>query len=258
MQYYFLASRLPPLALGEVPDITWEEFLFLLETNLTQADWRWVNVLRLYQDLINIRHFWMGEEIDPLGRFDVLELEEALLTGYGFPEYVYAFLEQYASKEERLKNFPSLIVRFFTQELLNAPDFLREYLQLERELRLVFLGFRAKKLGRNLATELQFENPDDDLIAQLLAQKDDKAFEPPEGFESLRVMFTQHADEPMALFQEIAAYRFNWIEDRLSDDPFSISRILGYMVQLILVLQTLQLDAEKGNQMIDNMVKEFV
>lgn len=258
MQYYFLASRLPPLALGELPDITWEEFLFLLETNLTRADWHWVNVLRLYQDLINIRHFWLGEAIDPIGRFNELELEEALLTGDGFPDYVDAFLEQHPSKEERLKNLASLTVSFFTQELRGAPEFLRDYLQLERELRLVFLGFRAKKLGRNLATELQFENPDDDLIAQLLAQKDDQVFEPPEGFESLRVMFTQHSEEPMALFQDIAAYRFNWIEERLTNDTFSISRILGYMVQLILVLQTLQLDAEKGNQMIDTMVKEFV
>lgn len=178
MHYYFLASRLPPLAIGEVPEITWEEFLFLLDANLTPSDRYWVNLLRFYFDLENIRHFWLEEELDPLGRLNALELEEALLTGEGFPEYVYTYLEQYPEQEDRLKNFSWLIASFYRENLRNAPQFLLDYMKMERSLRLVLVAFRAKRMGRDLATELQFEDPEEDLIAQLMAQKDAKEFDP--------------------------------------------------------------------------------
>ena len=43
---------------------------------------------------------------------------------------------------------------------------------MEREIRLILVALRAKKFGRDLLLELQYEDSDTDFIAQMLAQKD--------------------------------------------------------------------------------------
>ena len=255
-QYYFLASVLPPLAIGQKADISWETFLFLLETNLKPNDWAKATVIRRLYDLENIRFFWKEEELDPRGNFDELALEEALLTGDGFPDYVYDFLDKYTSKEERLRHFSALIAAYFQSEIAASQGFLRDYLEFERQLRLILTGFRAKRMQRDLSKELQYEDPDDDIIAQLLASRDSKHFEPPEGYEQLKGYFHEGHEDPLALYQALFAYRFNWVEERLEVDLFSMDRILGYMVQLIMVLKWMELDQDRGHQVIDMMIKE--
>lgn len=257
-QYYFLASALPPLVIGQKPDITWEAFLFLLRTNLTPNDWAKVAVIRRYYDVENIRFFWNEEELDPRGNFDELALEEALLTGEGFPDYVYDFLDKYSSKEERLRRFSALIAAYFQSEIAHSTNFLHDYLEFERELRLVLIGFRARRMQRDLATELQYEDPDDEIVAQLMAQRDSKHFEPPEGYGELKKYFQEGETDPLVLYQALAAYRFNWVEEKLEADSFSIDRILGYLVQLIMVLKWLEMDRERGHQVIDTMIKEVL
>lgn len=69
-------------------------------------------------------------------------------------------------------------------------------------------------------------------------------------------MFNQHYEEPMDFYQDLAAFRFNWIEQYLEADEFSIERILGYTIQLMLVLKSVELNQEKGQQVIDTMIKE--
>ena len=120
----------------------------------------------------------------------------------------------------------------------------------------MLLGFRAKKLGRNLASELQYEDPEDPIVAQLMAQRDAKQYEPPEGFEDLKTVFKTYENDPLGLYKALATYRFNHIEDMLGVEIFSTDRLLGYAIQLILVQKWLELDQDKGTQIIDKLVKD--
>jgi uncharacterized protein DUF2764 len=61
--YYFLAASLPPLELGEVPDITFRELVRRLEINLTKNDFEKTVVLRRAIDLVNIRALLLEEPI---------------------------------------------------------------------------------------------------------------------------------------------------------------------------------------------------
>lgn len=256
MNYYYLASALPELQIGYPPDINFKAMDALMRDNLTKEDYRSVAVLRLYYDIQNMRAFWMGEEIDSRGMYNEVDLEESLVTRLGLPEYVYAFLEKYDSKESRLKHFPALVTAYFTEESLNAEGFLREYLTFERELRIVMLGFRAKKMGRDVTAELQYEDPQDEIVAQVLAQKDSKTYEPPSRYSDLKAIFDQYFDEPLKLHQAICEYRFHKIEGMYEIDMFSIGRILAYLAQLIIVEKWLELDKKKGLEVIDTIVKE--
>jgi len=255
-KYFFLGAALPPLQIGVQPEISFHEFEHLLHDNLWTKDERQMAVIRRLYDLENMRSFWKKEKLDLHGNMDENELEEALLAKEGLPEYVVDYLDKYDSIDERLKHFPGLIARFFREEILKAKGFLREYLIFERSWRLVFAALRAKALKRDIINEMQFEDPDDDLVALILAQKDAKTFDPPEEFQGLKALFEAHQNQPYELYQALCAYRFNYISELLGLDEFSQDKIMGYMAQLILVEKWMELDRKKGLEVIEQLMKE--
>jgi Protein of unknown function (DUF2764) len=257
--YYYLATVLPKLTLGEKPEISFHEFITLLQDNLTPSDYDKTRRLRWFYDLLNIRAYWKGDPLDYWGNLDEVQLEDAVLVREGgeLPNYFYEYLDEYEHKEDRQKHFQQVISDYFRSEAINNTGFLKKLRSFERNLRLVMTAFRARQLGRNLAAELQFEDPEEDIIAQLLAQSDAKVFEPPQGFEDFKSILERNYDNPLQLQKAIIEYIFNWIEDELEFDYFSIDRILGYMAQFILVERLMRLDKEKGLKVLDNIVKEI-
>lgn len=254
--YYFLASLLPSLQIGLPPDLDFREFNQLLKTNLSDVDYQKVRALNLYQDILNLRSLWREEPLNYRGNYDENELEEVLLTRRGLPEYVFDFVEKYDDVKERLRNFAYLLARFFQDEIVQSKGFLKEYLIFERELRLVLIGLRSKLLGRNLVQELQYEDPDDEIVAQLLAQRDTKEYDPPERFGELKALFEANADRPFDLHKAISEYRFQKVNEMIGIDFFSIDRLLAYLVQLAIVEKWLELDKKQGMEIVDTIVKD--
>lgn len=253
--YYFLASALPDLQPGVAPEISYEDFLNLLHDNLTESDFAKTNVIRRFYDIQNIRSFWKKEPLDPRGMLNKVDLEAALLNREDLPGYLYDFLDRYDSTAARLEHFPALVTAYFSQESEKATGFLKEYLKFEREWRLVFTGLRAKDLGRDITKELQFEDPYDDFVAQILAQKDSKTFIPPDGYEDLKILYEEHTKNPLELYQALCEYRFYHIQNMLGIDLFSIDVILGYMAQLITVEKWMELDKKKGMEVVKNVLQ---
>lgn len=254
-EYYFVGTLLPSLSLGIPPEISIEKLEVLLRDNLTYHDYQKTMVLRRFYDILNLRALFLEEEFDPRGEFSVYEMGEALMNHVGLPDYVFEFIERYPKTEDRLHHFPFLLAKFF-QEAENLKDpFLRHYLNFEREMRLVMTAFRAKKLGRDLSVELQYENPEEDLIAQLLAHKDAKTYEPPEKYQDLKVLFDKYGDNPMVLQKALDQYRIEVIEGFVDmADMFSIDHILAYLVQYMIIEKWSQLDKDKGMQIVDKII----
>ncbi|MBT3394435.1 MAG: DUF2764 family protein [Waddliaceae bacterium] len=253
--YYFSSSALPAIEVGVKPTISFLEVKGLLKLNISARDYQKSVIVRRLIDIENLRALWKGESFDHRGNYTAKQLEEVLVTQEGLAEYVFDFLDKYTTTEERLKNFAALMSNFFTEEIAKSEGFLKKYLIFEREWRLVLLGFRAKALGRDVIAELQYEDPDDDIIAQIIAQKDAKSYEPPDGYEDFKSVFYEKYEDPIRLHKEVCVYRFNRIEEMLFGQRFSISRIIGYMVQLIIVERWQELDKNKGNDVVNTIVK---
>lgn len=254
--YYFVGSLLPELQIGQPVDISFAEFDRLLQMNLSAKDYERTKVLRRFWDLENLRSYWKKEPLDPHGQLNEKELEEALLNGEGLPRYVRSFLEEYENDAQRLAHFPRLMTAYYQEEVLLADGFLKTLLRFQREMRLLLVAWRAKKLGRNLEQELQFEDPEDPFVVQLLTYDRARGLELPEQYEPLRAIFNEHAEQPMALHQALCEYIFNTIDKMIELQPFSLDRILGYLVQLSLAEKWLQLDKAKGVEVVDRFVKE--
>lgn len=256
VQYYFLGIVLPEIQMGAPLEITFDQLETLLKDNLTHSDLEKVQVVRRYFDFENIRSLIKNEALYPYGNYNSVELEEAWLGRTGFPSYALAFFDLYPTKDELLQHIPDLISLYFNEELKSSSGFLKWYLEFERDLRLVFAGFRAKKLQRDLVKELQFENPEEDLIAQILAQKDHKTYEPPEAFSELKVVFNTYENDPLGLFQSVYEFIFRHIDMQTGIETFSSDYIIAYVVKYILAARWLDLDQKKGSEIMDKLLKE--
>jgi len=255
MDYYYLSTALPELKLGAPPEISFADFVFLMRENLSEKDLEKTHVIRLFFDIENMRNFWRKEPLDLHGNFDFNAMEEALLTGSGFPSYVYNFLEKHDELQDRLRHFPFLIAAFFREEIAKADGFLKKYLTFERELRLVLVAFRAKKMGRDILAEMQYENLDDDLVAQILSQKDAKTYDPPEKYEILKPLYEELSDDPAALNKALFEYRFQKVDEMVGLQVFTIDYILAYFIKLIYVEKWLEQSREKGIQIIKKIIE---
>lgn len=254
--YYFLATSLPELKLGNPPEISFDELLFLYRQNLSSENFESVQSVRLIFDIENIRAFWLKEPLDPRGRFDENELEEALLTGIGFPGYINDFLAKHDELSDRLRNFSSLIAQYYRNEIGRSDGFLKQYLIFERGLRLVLVAFRAKKLGRDILVELQHENSDDPLIAQILSQKDMKSYDPPTQYEQIKPIFEEYSEDPSALNKALYEYRFQKINELIGLQVFTIDALLAYFIKFIMVEKWQEQDRDKGIQLIKKIIQE--
>ncbi|MBS0647668.1 MAG: DUF2764 family protein [Verrucomicrobia bacterium] len=252
--YYFLAASLPPLVLGEKPDITFDELTARLSINLTQKDFEKTVVFRRFLDLSNIRSLFLEEAIDPRGNLNEKELDQALLVQDGLPEYAFDFLGQFETAADKLRFFPGLISTYFNEEILRQKGFLKKYLEFERSWRLVLLALRAKQLGRDIISELQFEDLKDPLVLDILAQKDAAAYDPPVEFADLKEKYLSCGPDPWLQFKVVAKWRFHRIEELVEEPLFSIDWILAYMARLLIVEQWNELDSAKGKMILDAFV----
>ncbi len=250
--YYFLITSFPPLALGAKPELSFKELDQLLLANLTERDLKKFNQLLLPIDLYNIRAFWLGMPLDDRGHIKAREIEEELLVQGALPPYVVAFLESYESTEERLRNFSSLYVSMYRELLPHLSGFLLKYFQFEREFRLVLTALRAKAAGKDLVRELQFEDPSDPLVLELLAQRDASDVTPPQEYEELKTLFVKNKDNPEGLNQKMLEYQFEKVELMEEPQEFGIDRVLAYVARFLFVEQLALLDKKQGMEQLSH------
>lgn len=257
-EYYYVASLLPQLDIGHVPALSFADLKDILKINLNKEDYKLVQRFLRMIDLENLRSYWAGEPIDPRGNFNANEIEHALVdvrwpNGDEFPQYLLDYLDKYRTNDERLHNFSILMNDFLQDEIEKKDGFLQEYFEFQREWRLVMTGFRAKKLGRDVIKELQFEDVNDPIVAQIIAQKDAKVYEPPFEYKELKPIFEAYADSPLELHRALYEYQFNHIIEVWGGELFSMNRILSYMAQLLIVERWLELDVQQGINIVDEI-----
>jgi len=249
--YYFVAPSLPSLVLSEVPDITFEQLMYRLNLNLSKEDLKKVSALRLSIDLENIRALYLDQPLDPRGNLGEKELDEALLVEADLPEYVFEFLGQFEENREKARHFYGLLSRYYAEEIAKQEGFLKELFTFERDVRLVLTALRAKRSGRDISEELQFEDFTDPIVAQILAQKDMEDYEPPMEYLDLKQGLLGCGDDPWEQYKTVIGYKFNRIEEMTGYPLFSLDWILGYVARLMLVEKWNELDEKRGKEIAD-------
>lgn len=260
MSYYYLAASLIPVEFGDIPELGFLELVEKYDMNLTKQDKRQLEVIRLFFDLENIKQLYTFRStpihLDSRGNLSKKELKQALEEKDFFPDYVTDFIKQHEANKDAVFNFSSLISSYFIYEGERATGFLKQYLDFERNWRLILTGCRAKKLGRNIYKEFIFEDIRDPIISTIIGQKDSPYFETPSGYEELHEMLLASKDKPMYQYRHLAEFRFRKIREMAMNKPFSIDYLLAYALRVTILEDLRALDEVKGQEMLNSIVKD--
>ncbi len=255
-KYYFLGSALPLLDLKVKNEITYADLVELMRWNLTEEDRNIIHSFKSYIDLKNLKKLWLNEELDPRGNLKEKELREAIFTQDGLPEFVFKFVERFSSDEDKIKNFPYLLTRFFYQMKQYArSDFLRFYFHLEHAIILITTALRAKKTDKNLEEELSYEDKTNFLVKTLLQQQGFEHLELEPGYMKIVELFENNYQDPKNMYLAFLEYRFQQVAAKAEENPFSIDQILGYLVGIMLMEDFFRLNESTGKKILDGILR---
>ncbi|MBM3201185.1 MAG: DUF2764 family protein [Chlamydiae bacterium] len=255
MRHYYLYTSLPPLEIQAKPETTFSNVLDSYLANLSKEDQKKLRVIQLFVDLTNIYAFITEGRWNAKGTLSRAELKEALEGGEYFPQYVYDFFDRYEDINDQKRFFSKILIEFFQYEKDKHEGFLKEFIQFERQLRLVLLAYRSKKIHVDLAKELQFEDLADPLVMDILARKDAAHVEFPYEFRDLKVVIEQAGLNPLRQHFAILKYRFAHYAHFVEQTPFSLDSLLAYFVQFTILDEYYGLSAEEGKQFLDSILE---
>ena len=245
--YYFLTAVLPPLALGKKTPLNFEELKDLFLMNLSKRDLDKVEKFRQYVDIKNLKAFLRSKPLDPKGHLSEKELDEAILLKADLPMYVFDFLQTYTENDARIHFFASLFSAFFDEMINNEKGFISSYFQFEKDCRLILSVLRAKKYNIDLSEQLQFEDPKDPVIAEILAGKDRPEYDPPQEYMPLKQIFQKFSDDPKKLTYNYLEFQFERVDQLVESEVFSIDKLLAYLIKWIMVDAWNQVENNKEN-----------
>lgn len=256
MRHYFLFTSLPPLDLKAKPDVSADALRQSFKLNLSEDELTTVSVIREYQDIENLFSLITDGRERDRGNFSKKELKEILETKDGLPEYFIDFFETYEGFEEQKQYFPKLFVDFFKRYQDHKQPFIRDFVRFERDLRLILLAFRAKKIHADLIRELQFEDLGDPLVMDILAKKDSPHYEFPFEYRGLKDALERVGPNPLKQEFAIVKYRFIHYGKYIEEDPFTMDALLAYFVRHDALDGYYSMSGELGEQFIDGILEK--
>lgn len=254
-KYYFLICSLPTIEIGLKPSVTFLELNKYMNWNLREKDKKILYNFKEYLDIKNLKNLWMEREIDHRGNFDDKTIHEISLREDILPEYINDFMKKFESPDQRINNF-SIVEIAYLRDQIDHPksDFLLSYFTFKRETKLILTALRSKKTGRDITLELQGEDFNYPLVEDILAQKDEKVYDPPQEYEDLKNIYIKYQDQPKALYKAFLEYCFNKYLEFSDKGLFTIDQVLGYLANLILVEDFYNLDQERGNLIVQSLL----
>ena len=251
--YYFLATSLPDLELNSKPTVAFNELMVLFKENLSTRDWKQVELLRLYYDLINIERLLRNENFDPRANLDVNELRDVILNHEYFPEYVIEFFETFTETPVQLEHFPKMVRDYFFVESKRSST-VGKIIGFDRGLRLILTALRTFKMKADLAHELRYEDGLESDIAKLLAVKDMAALDM-NGYRDL-IEKLQDLKSPVEEMQALAAFRFAFYSELQYESPFGMPYLLGFMMKLMILEDFEMQNQTAGEHVLNSILKD--
>lgn len=247
--YYYVIASLPSIVFGEKPPISFHSVMWRLKANLKEIDLDRIRRFLLLFDFFNLKRFWEEKPLDNWGFLDRKGIDEALLVESELPDFLFEFLDKYKDRQARVLYFSELLSIFFNKMIAEEKGFLKSYLTLQRNVRLLSCAVLTE---RKIEEELFFEDIKEPDIDDLLKKKEnysDVDFD----YASLVKSLKNTRKNPLELYKEFMFFQFNQIDELMIYHPFSMDQILGYLAKLKIVEEMSKLDPEMGKKVIDQI-----
>jgi hypothetical protein len=244
------------------------DFRSELAAILHRDDYRLASIIFLPYDNANLIKYMSGKPdmLSNLGNFtaeefdeQVTRLDSIIKVDDILPGYMVEVIRAWLASEKTLDMFEAeklLTEGYFQMATTSGNKFLKSWIEFEFDMNNILVLKNALDLGVDVSQQIIGANPLSEELKTISRRKSD--FKVPTEPEYAGQIFNI-AGESEFLEREIKIdlAKWNWINDLVFFEYFTIDFILGYLVKLSIALRWKSLDPEIGERMLKKLVAEL-
>lgn len=258
--YYALVAGLPDFALdGKRLPYSTEEFWIDSDRHLHPDDRSLLGILCLPVDNYNVLNLLDGrvKSFKSGGNFSRELLENELKVPSILPGYLRLFIEQYKGDVKRPAGmtWETVMAGLFYQEMLGHKNvFIRDWFELDQNIRNVLVALSCRKLGQAVDGQLVGDNS----VSAAIRKNNSGDFGLGREFSFIEKILTLYDDRNLLEREQgIDKLRWKMLDQMTVFEYFSIERVMAFFLKLQIAERWYRLDPETGKQMFDELLEDL-
>lgn len=266
-KYYYLVAGLPELTLDDSKlSYTVADFRTEIYPGLSVADQKLIDLFYLKFDNANVLKLLKDKDaaIDLRGNYAAEELAEAMalikeggeMDAKVFPSYLSAFISDYfnTSAPEEMLLEDQLAALYYNYAMKCNNRFVASWFEFNLNINNILVAFTARKYKWDIARNV-VGNTEVCETLRTSSARDFGLTGEVDYFDSLQKI--NEITELVEREKRIDSLRWNWMEDAIFFDYFTIERIFAFLLKLEMIERWMALDKEKGSQLFRSIIEEL-
>ena len=264
--YYCLVAGLPDISLDDGKlSYSVSDFKAELYPDLSAQDRKLIDLFYLKFDNTAILKLLKNKDavIEDKGNFsaeELLQLIEAVREGdtpdKKYPSYLVNFVSQYLqlSQDELYRADDLLAALYYSYGMSSNNAFIASWFEFNLNLNNILAALAARKYKLEVSSVIVGATS----ICEQLRTSNARDFglnETLEYFEALQRI--ADIEELVEREKKLDALRWNWMEDAIFFDYFTIERIFAFLLKLEMIERWISLDKERGNQLFRSIIESL-
>lgn len=264
--YYYLIAGLPDLNLEDSKlSYTVADFKAELYDELSNVDKGLIDLFYLKFDNANVLKLLKNKEakIDTRGNFSAEELSEYIsaikeggTTPKEFPSYLNTFISNYYTNVAIDNDFSllenELASLYYAYGMSNKNKFVSSWFEFNLTMNNIFAALAARKYKLDVAQNIVGETD----VTEALRTSGARDF----GLTGEVDYFDQlvkvsEIDELLEREKKTDLLKWNWIEDEIFFNYFSIERVFAFLLKIEMIERWLSLDKERGSELFRGFIE---
>lgn len=254
--YYCLMAGVPDIRLDDLqdPQITFDDFREQLDEVITEKDRKLLYVFFLKRDCMNLVRLLKNPDaqIEKFGNLSIEQLNDLIVSArtmnfnvHRYPSFMSIFAREYDYNKDKKGYFPEdqIIFEYFNYAIQCPNDFISEWYKLNLDLSNMLTAFIARKYGWNVADYIYGDNE----VNEMIRNNNTKDFDLKNEYDYVvDIMKIVDTDDPVDKERLIDAFKWNWLDEKIFFDVFSIEAVFAYLCKLEMMERWQELEPEKG------------
>ncbi|ERI88536.1 hypothetical protein HMPREF1981_00520 [Bacteroides pyogenes F0041] len=263
-QYYYLVAGLPDISLEDNKlSYTVADFKKEIYGDLSASDQKLIDLFYLKFDNANVLRLLKDKEaaIDPRGNFSAAELFEYIsvlkeggeISSKEFPSYLSTFISDYLNAiiEPMVLQEDYLAALYYAYAMESGNEFVSSWFEFNLNINNILIALTARRFKWDFAHNIVGSTD----ISEALRTSNARDFglsSEVEYFENL--LKISEITELVEREKKIDFLRWNWLENAIFFNYFTIERLFAFLLKLEMVERWISLDREKGNELFRNLI----
>lgn len=266
-KYYYLVAGLPDLTLEDSKlSYTVADFKTEIYTGLSATDQKLLDLFYMKFDNLNVLKLLKDKDsvIDTRGNFSSEELTEYItllkeggeISAKKFPTYLATFISDYFNTppENSALLEDHLAALYYDYAMKCGNKFVASWFEFNLTINNIIIALTARKYRWDIASNIVGNTE----ICEALRTSGARDF----GLSGEVDFFDKLAKineitELLEREKKLDTLRWNWIEDAIFFDYFSIERIFAFLLKLEMIERWISLDKERGNQLFRSIIESL-